>query len=379
MADQPIENKLSRRSEPATVVPLRPAAERKAGGKRSVALVRRWFRDTFSREQLLSSLRSLVWVAPLTVLIWIYAEREQVHKESALFSIEVRSGAPLQVARLADARGPMVTATISGPKAKVGLAVESLQSGVPVQVFIGGGRQPGLHDVEVLPLIEHDPRISENGLSVIACEPKILRVEVDAIQEESVDVVLPADVKHLLNGPPVFDPPQVRVSAPSAAFPKARDALKAEAELQESMLTPGRHGPVSVRVKVPGLSGPDVTLRQSTVMATVDVKDADEKYVIVSMSVSMNITPENADPYKVTREPKFLNNVPVYGPPDKIAQLKLNQLTPIPQAIINITASEVAAKKGTQTPKYELPEGIYIREQDKQTVTFEVTPRDTTQ
>ena len=210
MADQPIENTLSRRSDTPTVVPLRPAGERKAGGKRSMAVVRRWFRDTFSREQLLSSLRSLVWVLPLTVLIWIYAEREQVHKESALFLIEVRSGAPGQVARLADARGPSVTATISGPKAKVGLAVESLQSGAPVQVYIGGGRQPGLHDVEVLPLIAPDPRIRDNGLTVISCEPKILRVEVDAIQEESVDVVLPADVKHLLNGPPVFDPPQVR-------------------------------------------------------------------------------------------------------------------------------------------------------------------------
>src|SRR4051794_14364070 len=147
MSDEPIPNSLSRRSDdavPATVV-IRPAADRKVSAKRWAAIVRRWFRETFSREQLVSGLRSLVWVAPLTVLIWIYAEREQVDRASAQFPIEVRSGAPGQVAHMADSRGGIVMATIRGPKAKVGQAVEALQAGAPVQVFVGGGRQPGFH------------------------------------------------------------------------------------------------------------------------------------------------------------------------------------------------------------------------------------------
>src|SRR6478609_9248925 len=115
---------LNRRSNtPPSPVVLRPA-ERKANARRWASVVRRWFRETFSREQLLSSLRSLIWVAPLTVLIWIYAEREQVEPASATFPIEVRSGSPgQQVARLADSRGSTVLATIRGPKAKVSQAV----------------------------------------------------------------------------------------------------------------------------------------------------------------------------------------------------------------------------------------------------------------
>src|SRR5207244_2887876 len=199
-------NSLNRRSEPTpSPVVLRPA-ERRANARRWASVARRWFRDTFSREQLLSSLRSLIWVAPLTVLIWIYAEREQVEPATAQFPIEIRSGAPGQVAHLADSRGGTVLATIRGPKAKVSQAVEALQAGAPVQGFVGGGRQPGFHDIEIPTLIEADPRLRDNGLSVIGCTPPMIRVEVDTLREDQLDVKIRPDVAPLLNGPPLFDP-----------------------------------------------------------------------------------------------------------------------------------------------------------------------------
>src|SRR2546428_2295804 len=263
MPAQPIEPSAVRipAEAPPKPLTLRPA-ERKAPVRRGMAAARRWFRDTFSKDQLISGLRSLVWVAPLTVLIWIYAEREQVNRQTVRIQEEVRSCAPGQVAPLADSRGGTVSATIRGPKARVGQAVEALQAGVPVQIFIGGGRQPGDHDVEIPALIERDPRLRDNGLSVIACEPKLLRVRVDTLQEEVVDVKLAPDVARLLNGPALFDQPKVRMSTPSAALQQApRGSVYAEADLPQEMRSPGRHGPTSVRIKVAGGSGPHVSLR----------------------------------------------------------------------------------------------------------------------
>src|SRR5690348_16152530 len=43
---------------------------------------RRWARDTFNREQFVTSLDSLACVAPLSILIWVYAERTQGREES---------------------------------------------------------------------------------------------------------------------------------------------------------------------------------------------------------------------------------------------------------------------------------------------------------
>src|SRR5438105_1454493 len=38
----------------------------------------RRFASRFTREAVISNLKTLAWVVPLTLLIWIYAEREQV-------------------------------------------------------------------------------------------------------------------------------------------------------------------------------------------------------------------------------------------------------------------------------------------------------------
>jgi hypothetical protein len=376
MSDPLNPNSLNRRSDtpPSTVV-LRPA-ERKANGRRWASVVRRWFRDTFSREQLLSSLRSLIWVAPLTVLIWIYAEREQVEPATAQFPIEVRSGAPGQVAHLADSRGSTVLATIRGPKAKVSQAVEALQAGAPVQVFVGGGRQPGFHDIEIPTLIEADPRLRDNGLSVIGCTPPMIRVEVDTLREEPLDVRISPDVAPLLNGAPLFDPPRVKVAAPASALDKARGTAYVEADLPPDQRSPGRHGPVSVRISVAGLSGPDVAPRQSSVMATFDVRDADERLELNRVPIRMLITQEIADAYRVIPDRKFDLSVPVYGPPDLIRQLKNGDLPVKPETYFSVTSADVTAGKGTRKLEYVLPEGIRMLNQDKKEITFTITPRD---
>jgi hypothetical protein len=387
MADEPTTHPIAR-TPPAgpAAVSLRPAtsgrsADRKSGARRFASIGRRWFRETFSREQLLSSLRSLVWVAPLTVLIWIYAEREQVEEKTAQFPVEVRSGAPGQVARLPDGRGVTVMAKLSGPKAKVGQAIDALQAGAPVQIFVGAGRQPGLHDIDIIPLIQGDPRLRESGVTIVSGTPPLLRVELDALREEALDVRLNPEAARLLNGPAVFDPPKVRVSAPAAAFAaafeRAKGPLYVEADLPQEMRTPGRHGPTSVRVSVPGLTGPDVSLRLSSVMATVDVRDADERTEIKTpVPITMDVTQEIADGYKISYEPRFVVNVPVFGQPDRIKRLKNNELLPKPSAWFTVTSADALAGGGTKRLEYRLPDGITMHDQDVQQVTFKVVPRE---
>ena len=340
------------------------------------------FAARFTRENVVSNLKTLAWVVPLTLLIWIYAEREQQKDQPAQFQVEVRSGSPGQVARIADQSGSqvaMVSAVLHGPKARLGEVLESLRAGVPVQISIDGGRQPGIHDVEILQLIERDPRLRDSAVSVTECQPRTLRVEVDAIQDQTLDVKLDPNVRRLLNAEPLFDPPQVRVSAPALAFQKAKKPLYAIATLPQDLLTPGRHGPASVRVTVPGLADPDVTLRQPNVMATVDVGESEEVYKIPSLPVYKTDTGEFSDSYHVSYAPKFVQQVPVYGSPEKIQQLKAGQLPTKPYAHLLITPADAVTGKGTRLMEYVLPDGITMREEDKQQATWEVTRREGTQ
>src|SRR5688572_18150053 len=101
MSEQPSQSPLT--MPPAAGAPARPAGKTAASrslARRGAALVRRWARDTFSREQLLSSLKALAWVAPLTLLIWIYAEREQQVPGTSRIKIVVKSADETQVARI---------------------------------------------------------------------------------------------------------------------------------------------------------------------------------------------------------------------------------------------------------------------------------------
>ena len=384
MVDETTHNMPSRRSDtPASVVtvPARPT-ERRPLPRRVAAALRRWARETFNREQVVSALRSLVWVVPLTLLIWIYAEREQQDEPRAQFQVEVRSGSPGQVVRLVDLNGraaATVTAELRGPKARVGVAVESLRAGVPVQIVVEGGRQPGVHDIDILTLIERDQRLRDAGASVLNCQPQMLRVEVDTLHDEELDVKVDPNVRRLLNGEPVFDPPKVRVSAPSSAFQKAKQPLYAIANLPQEMLTTGRHGPANVRVTVPGLGGPDVILRQPTVMATVDVGNAVAEWRIPSLPVFMVTTTATARLYDVTGNPEFIQSVRVFGSPERMQQLKDGLLSPKPEAHFSVTSADAVTRKVTRRLEYVLPDGITMREEDKQDVTFEVVRREGTQ
>src|SRR5881398_575967 len=42
----------------------------------------RWWRNNFSRERLIEAAKNLAWVGPLTLLIWVWAEREQTQEIS---------------------------------------------------------------------------------------------------------------------------------------------------------------------------------------------------------------------------------------------------------------------------------------------------------
>ena len=88
---------ISRRNPPR-------AGERRSMVRRTASVGRRWARDTFSREQLVSNLKSIAWVIPLTILIWVYAERAQQDDGAATVTIEVKSADPTGFAKLVSSR-----------------------------------------------------------------------------------------------------------------------------------------------------------------------------------------------------------------------------------------------------------------------------------
>ena len=95
------------------------AASRRSPLSYYTSAAKRSVRDAFSRQQLIEGVKAFLWVAPLTILIWIYAEREQLATQKNFpIPIEIRSSDPRQVIEILTGDGT-VRADLVGPRAQL--------------------------------------------------------------------------------------------------------------------------------------------------------------------------------------------------------------------------------------------------------------------
>src|SRR6476620_6002219 len=105
-----------------------------------------------TREQFTNFLKNLVWVAPLTLLIWVYAEREQtVTLGPVTFPIEVRTTDANKLVTLRKPQDKNVVVELSGPRARLDRVREMLQP------------RPGAAAIEIIV----DPKMSEPGQELL--------------------------------------------------------------------------------------------------------------------------------------------------------------------------------------------------------------------
>src|SRR5947208_9024563 len=93
---------------------------------------RRWWRTRLTREHLIEGAKNLAWVGPLTLLIWVWAEREQT-QEIGLndVPVQVTSSDPSRYIEFAQPVQNKVTLRLKGPQATLDRVRERLTSGIP--------------------------------------------------------------------------------------------------------------------------------------------------------------------------------------------------------------------------------------------------------
>lgn len=356
----------------------RPAAARPVW-RRSLSSARRWARDTFSREQLFASLKSLLWVAPLTALIWVWAEREQLSAiDGVSLVVEVKSSDPRQVVSLLEPSDRTVKADLSGPRARldtVGEKLEPRAGSPPLGLEVDRALGPGVHYIETAP-VGNNVLFTDNGVSVSNVQPRQLKIQVDVLEDVELEVRAPAKVANRLSNV-VFDPPRVKVTVPRAVLlgepDKAPGSLFVEADL--AALQPGPHVGISVAVKAL-FPGPNVTVTPGKVKATLDVKQADVRHVMESIPVFV-LAPGMLQKLFVVEYDLTIFSVPVYGPAELIDQLLEGTLESEPRAVFEVpAAAEPGGAEHTAPLRYELPQGIYVKpEEAPRTVTFRLLTR----
>jgi hypothetical protein len=154
--------------------------------------IRSRLRQAFSRDGLVNGVKTLAWVVPMTVVIWVYAEREQIAHQTVLFRVEAKNSNPdKQVVELIS-RGPegrnfTVRADLSGPQAgllEVKRILESRAFTLDTASF-----SPGYYrDQDLQHMIDIDPMFARLGVTVSNVSPAKIDVSVDPIVPKEVRV-----------------------------------------------------------------------------------------------------------------------------------------------------------------------------------------------
>lgn len=348
------------------------------------------FHSSLTRDNLIAHAKTLAWVAPLTLLIWIYAEREQV----AIYKDEP---APFELVNTDDSRyvslkqDENLLLELTGPRARVNDVLNKLRGGrEPRGLQLEVPAKLDLNDettIDALPLVRSQRIFVDNGITVLSTQPPRLTIRVDEKVEREARITLPPTRD---NVDATFVPSTVKLRGPLAALQSAEQALGGQlvvhAEFSGEPLRQTGH----YDLPAPGL--PEIVLRKppqlqderieivappERIRASVDVRQADKQYDVRSMPITIDVTEGLLEKYKIEwirPTVPALPNVTISGPPEVIDVLERPTFEPKPKARLVVTPQDVGEVR-SKVVEYDLPDKVKVSEEDRnRTVEFRLVP-----
>src|SRR4051812_47853617 len=129
------------------------------------------FAAGFTRENIVSNLKTLAWVIPLTLLIWIYAEREQVAPaKDVAVPFELVTVDTDRVVSLKPPQDKNLVLELQGPQARLQEVLTKLRGGtmpqglrIEVPTSLEVNRE---HRLDTLGLVRSQKIFIDNGVTV---------------------------------------------------------------------------------------------------------------------------------------------------------------------------------------------------------------------
>ncbi len=338
--------------------------------------VRRGVTGSLTRESIGSFFKTLAWVVPLTFLIWVWAEREQVATENDVpLRVSVRSTDANRIVSLAPGEESILV-NLTGPRSYIDMIRRS--DNPPIEIVADNNLAPGTYRQGTLRLIRDLAIFRDSGITVSNPRPDALTIRIDELIERDVPVKAPPELDNILDGQPVFTPPTVKVRGPRAVIEAERGRLAAFADLGafDELRTPGEHKLPEVRL-MKSVDDDRVTLSRPAVSAIVRVKQADIEYKIPSMPIYTSWAPGLGN-YRVTfMQGPVVPNVTVIGSQPDIEALKKDELTPRPKALLELGREDIKpGESQTKRLRYDLPPGLRVKADDlRREVEFRINDR----
>ena len=346
-----------------------PPLARRRRPNRVVAWLHGWADEHLSREQVGAAGRTLLWVAPLTALIWVYAERQQLQTaENVTLPIAVVPADKTKVVLLLRPEDGNVVVKLRGPKAALDEAIKRFdpRTNPRAEILLERGTSTGEHTLRAV-RIKDDKRLAEAGIIVDDVAPEEIRVYVDQIVTKTLPVQVAAAQQPQF-GTPVFTPAEVTVSGPERVLGSTTSALRVEADVAGKFA--GQRPPEGeavvkdVKLALAGADATNVTFSHPTVTAKVFP-------VAMKEAVLTNVRLWPAGPanilngHDIVIDPS-LPDVRVSGPADVIEKLTApNADAPLAYVQVHTLTTNV---EGEVPIDLQLPPGVVVAKDQRMTV-----------
>jgi hypothetical protein len=310
----------------------------------------------------------MVWVAPLTLLIWVYAEREQiVTMPGVTIPIEVRTSDSNRLVTLRRPPDKLIVVELSGPRASLDRVRDLLKptpTGTPVQINVDEKLATGGKELLTVREINQLSVFRDNGITVKSAQPPYLFVDIDSYEERDLPIKPSDEAAKKLNSA-TFLPDTVRVRAPSQLFKTAEAAgqpLYVTADLSKRELNSGASHPERQtldKVLVSWQHRENVTITPSTVSATVEFRHDDDRYTIPgSVVVFVQAPPDFSKEFDVAMDAKFIPDFTVTGLTELLEPIRKKEFIVTPR----LAVSSFDAGKGRISRKLlvDLPPGVSL-------------------
>jgi hypothetical protein len=331
------------------------------------------------RARLLDIARTLLLVIPLTVLIWIYAEREQqVRLSDVGVAVDVKTSQPDRVVTVLAPEDRRLLLDLEGPRDSIEKIRDELSGRrQPLLLLLGDEYQPGPdREVNVLSLLDRSEPFRDTPVSIRSVRPA-LKVRIEARGRRVARVE--QNPRTRIVGTVTFDPQTVEISGPVSALARLPEGtLLVYADMAQFLtLTPGtytREVALTMPYEAEGLDA------LKPVRATVVKRDSDTVVVpFIPVVVQIPAAVLEKDRYRITVTPVTLPNVNVAGPPDAIKLLTDNKFAAA--AVLELTPDEATTPGEGRTKRlgpanYRMPKDVTVTDPERD-ITFSVVDKGT--
>ena len=329
--------------------------------------------------------KTFLWVAPLTVLLWVYAEQEKLDRPKDVPArIEVRGGSPDRIVTLLSSRE--ISLDLEGPTSGVEQVRSALTDprGSPLEILVN--EQPPFEgDISVAERLSNTDLFTRNAVSVKRASP--VRVRVEARVRQDVPLIVKADQKHIAN---IVDPAAISIDGPDSVVRDKRivaiadlsalankDVADGAAELPVGLFIGDGNSfspltnslvlfPRTVRAKI---ETPKVTIVKKTLTKSIPI-------VVEAPAVYLAPLSSTDESYRLKLDKVNLPNITVSGPPEAVEQL-IGATSKFSAAVILRLTTENFHTAGQQEAKlnpdtdFIMPPGVKVV--DAPRISFTIT------